>query len=259
MKKIFVYPILMLFKFINYSISMFYLHAIPKDLKKRYNQAETRRRSIIRAYDLFSEEEIRESYNHFKKYFYTSLLVKTRHVSREYAIKKALENHEENDFYLEFGVFQGTSINQSSKILKDKIIYGFDSFEGLHDDWKGDAWPNGYFNLNKKIPKLNNNVKLEVGLVQKTLPEFLSKHKNLLVNYIHLDLDTYPSTKFVLNLIKPYLKDKCILIFDELYDFPGWKVGEYKALTEEFNEDEYEYLCFSREGKGSVVIKYNKK
>src|SRR6266481_38719 len=38
----------------------------------------------------------------------------------------------------EFGVFEGYSINHFAKKLGSKVtIYGFDSFEGLREDWKG--------------------------------------------------------------------------------------------------------------------------
>ena len=49
----------------------------------------------------------------------------------------AKENDNNSDnLYIEFGVFSGTSINYFSKNLKKKI-YGFDSFEGLKEDWVG--------------------------------------------------------------------------------------------------------------------------
>ena len=33
------------------------------------------------------------------------------------------------------------------------------------------------------------------------------------------------------------------------YNFPGWDVGEYKALKEEFDETEYSFKVFSIEFK----------
>ena len=46
-----------------------------------------------------------------------------------------------------------------------------------------------------------------------------------------------------------------IIVFDELYNYPGWSVGEYKALTEVFDEKEYEFLVFSVDDS-PVVIQY---
>ena len=69
-----------------------------------------------------------------------------------------------------------------------------------------------------------------------------------------MDLDTYESTKFVLNMLKPYLKSNSIILFDQLYNYPGWKEGEFKALTEVFKEAEYKYLAFGKYSK-QVLIK----
>lgn len=59
--------------------------------------------------------------------------------------------------FLEFGVYQGKSINYMSELLKDKIIYGFDSFEGLPEDWHP-GYEKGRFNENGVMPKCNKNV-----------------------------------------------------------------------------------------------------
>jgi len=53
--------------------------------------------------------------------------------------------------------------------------------------------------------------------------------------------------------IKPYLIDKSIILFDELYNFPGWDVGEYKALTEVFDSEEYKFIAFSKKDKQVAI------
>ena len=60
-----------------------------------------------------------------------------------------------------------------------------------------------------------------------------------------MDLDTYESSKYVLEKIKPYLSKNAIILFDELYNFIGWENGEYKALKEVFTDDEYEFKAFT--------------
>ena len=45
-------------------------------------------------------------------------------------------------------------------------------------------------------------------------------------------MDTYNSTKFSLEKIKPYLTKNCVILFDQFHNFTGWKNGEYKALKE---------------------------
>ena len=76
--------------------------------------------------------------------------------------------------YIEFGVFSGSSINFLSKRLNDKEIYGFDSFEGLKEDWGGTLGEQkGLYTQNKKIPKLYSNIEPVVGWVEDTLDDFL--------------------------------------------------------------------------------------
>ena len=69
-------------------------------------------------------------------------------------------------------------------------------------------------------------------------------------------MDTYESTKFALEKIKPYLVKNAIIIFDELYNFVGWENGEYKALNEVFNENEFKYKSFRIDAE-QVVIQIN--
>jgi len=170
---------------------------------------------------------------------------------RQYAIKEAVAlDKEKEGFYLEFGVFAGSSTNFFSKFVKK--LYAFDSFEGLVEDWAGTSSPKGKANLNKKIPKLNSNVELEIGLVQETLEDFLKKHSPK-IKFVHMDLDTYESSKYVLEKIKPYLLKDAIILFDELYNFIGWESGEYKALTEVFNDDEYKFKAFTLNYSQAVI------
>ena len=170
---------------------------------------------------------------------------------QKYVIEKAKENDFENKkFYLEFGVYVGKTINYFSKYIN--TIYGFDSFEGLKEDWVGFEMAKGTFNLNKKLPKLNTNVVPIIGWIQDTLPKFLEKH-NPEINFVHIDVDTYQTTKFILTKIKPYLLKNSIIAFDELYNFPGWEVGEYKALKEIFNENEYKFIVFCKNGPQAAI------
>tara|TARA_Y100000996_G_scaffold410120_1_gene391934 strand:+ start:279 stop:1025 length:747 start_codon:yes stop_codon:yes gene_type:complete len=207
------------------------------------------------AYNRFIEEELKDSYEYFKKYFYTSIFLPEERL-RNYAITKALKNDPtEKYLYLEFGVYTGNSTNFFSKKIKN-TLYGFDSFEGFNEDWLGHAHGEGDFSLNKQIPVLEKNVSLEIGWVQDTLPIFLNKNKDKKINFIHMDMDTYKTSKFILEMVKPYLTNGAIICFDELYNYEGWKVGEFKALSETFKENEFTYKCFSNNG-AQVVIEYN--
>lgn len=202
-------------------------------------------------YEIFQKDSLINSYETFKPHFTKSIFLDYKNYHK-FIIERAKENDPSNKkFYLEFGVFKGTSINFFSKYVN--TIYGFDSFEGLREDWVGTIAPKGTFNLNKKLPVLNKNVILVIGWVQDTLGPFLDKHKPE-VNFVHLDMDTYETTKFVLTKIKPYLAKNCYIAFDELYNYSGWEMGEYKALKETFNDNEYKYVCFSNKAQALIQI-----
>ena len=106
-----------------------------------------------------------------------------------------------------------------------------------------------------KIPNLNKNVSPIKGWIQDTLPSFLKSTKN--INFVHIDVDTYNTSNFILRNIKPFLNNGAIILFDELYNCIGWEENEYKALTENFNEKEYNYLAFSKDDS-QVLIEYIK-
>jgi hypothetical protein len=224
----------------------------PDEFRKNYFNIE----------EIYVNEERISSYNHFKKYFKNAVLFKTTNQKlpkgrkyeqiRKYAIEQAILNDKKKEkLYLEFGVFKGTSINFFSNYLE--TIYGFDSFEGLKEDMLGTFLPKGIFNLNKKIPKLNKNVVPVVGWVQDTLDNFLNQH-NQKINFVHMDVDTYETSSYVLKKIKPHLSNNAIILFDELHNYAGWQGGEYKALREVFEDNEYIFKAFSFENQAVIQI-----
>jgi len=251
MKKILKILILPILHLVREIITVLSRHAIPSSPPL----PPPTRRPV--AYDFYTEVEIRSSYDHFKQYFSDAIFLDTYRL-RVYAINEAISNHQPDHHYLEFGVRHGISLNQLSEQLKDIKIYGFDSFEGFKEDWKGvSGVPKGSHSLNGEIPKLNDNCVPVVGWIQETLPAFISQNRDLKINFMHIDTDTYPTSKLILQLTKPYLLDDSIIVFDELYNHVGWRGGEYKALTEIFDEEEYKFLVFSHDD-GQAVIQYKK-
>ena len=235
-------------KFLLVKISrvIFYIHLAkhlitPAEFKKKFKKLEVK----------LDDNLADETFDHFKGYLKKSLLFNDFWKIREYAIKTSLLNDKNKEYYyLEFGVFKGASANYFSKFVNN--LYCFDSFEGLKEDWVGISLPKGHFNLNKKVPKLNSNVKPIVGWVEDTLDEFLKKH-NPKINFVHLDMDIYSATKFTLERLKPYLTKNAVILFDELYNYDGWESGEYKALKEVFNDNEFEYKSFNLLGCQSMI------
>ena len=236
------------FIYFLHQVSKIIWHLVPKQIQKKYLDIS----GDVNVYDIYKKEEILNSYNYFKKYLQTSAVLEHTDEIRRYSVISSLENDKENDKYnLEFGVYTGRSINLFSKYLKK--VYGFDSFEGLSHDWLGTRITRGHLNLNKKLPKVNYNVNLIQGKVEETLENFLRQHDPV-INFVHLDLDTYEPTVYVLKKIKPFLDSKAIILFDELYNYPGWEHGEYRALNEVFSKEEYKFIAFCTTGS-QVSIK----
>ena len=168
---------------------------------------------------------------------------------RKYSIVKAIEASSSKDFFLEFGVFKARTTNLFAKYLQQKglELHGFDSFMGLSEDWKGsDSLTKGSFSLNKKLPNVNQNVKLQIGLIDDTLEPFINSNKLTSIAFMHMDFDTYTPTEYVLRVTKQYCKRGTIILFDELYGYPGWREHEFKALNETYSDEEYDFIAFSK-------------
>lgn len=131
---------------------------------------------------------------------------------------------------LEFGVFNGASINLCSEKFPKRLFYGFDSFEGLPENWR-DGFPAGCFSTGGVLPKVNSNVRLIKGLFSDVLDDFLINHKENIA-FLHVDCDLYSSTQCVLSKVRERLVAGTIILFDEFYNYPGYEDGEYKAWIE---------------------------
>lgn len=152
-----------------------------------------------------------------------------------------------NGLYAEFGVHTGWSINYLARQLarRDITIYGFDSFQGLKENWRGTHFTRGHFDLGGKPPCVEPNVTLVKGWFDKTLPGFLAANLGLFA-FVHFDADTYESARLVLSLIGERLQAGAILVFDEYLGFPNWRNGEFRAWQEFATTRglEFRYLAF---------------
>ncbi|MGH7981341.1 MAG: TylF/MycF/NovP-related O-methyltransferase [Limisphaerales bacterium] len=149
--------------------------------------------------------------------------------------------------YLEFGVFRGGSINHIAGQV-DKPVYGFDSFEGLPERRK-DRYEAGHFKVDA-LPKVRSNVTLIKGWFDKTLPEFLEKRPEN-VAFLHVDCDLYSSTRTIFSCLAPRIKPGTVIVFDEYFNYPGWRDDEFKAFQElvAAQKLKYEYLSYNCKGE----------
>ena len=161
----------------------------------------------------------------------------------------ALSKIEVEGLAVEFGVFAGYSINYFAKRLGRKAtIYGFDSFEGLQEDWRGHILKKGAFSLGGRLPKVAGNVRLIKGWFDGTVPEFLAAHPDNM-SFVHIDSDTYEAARMLLKILGGRLQKGTIVVFDEYFGYRGWRIGEWKAWREyvESTGVQYKYIGFAKE------------
>ena len=174
----------------------------------------------------------------------------------DYALSKAALN----GLFVEFGVFQGNSINHIGSVIAGRgglssRVYGFDSFEGLQEDWSGHTCTKGHFSVGGMLPTVRDNVTLIKGWFDQTLPGFLREHPGEIA-FMHVDSDTYEAARIVFNLCGDRLVAGTVVLFDEYFGYRGWREGEYKAWQEFVQAAgiQYEYLAFSGEQAALKIL-----
>jgi hypothetical protein len=114
---------------------------------------------------------------------------------------------------------------------------GFDTFEGLPEDWGG--FKKGAMTTNSKVPVIDDQrVTFVKGLFQETLPGFLKSFEYRNRKVIMMDADIYTSTLYVLTTIANHLKKGDIILFDQ------------------FNVPRHEFLAFQN-FISSYYLKFN--
>ena len=146
--------------------------------------------------------------------------------------------------YLEFGVYRGASIlwwaDHNSN--GDSRFFGFDSFEGLPEDWElgRGGLKRGDLSTGGAIPRTDDaRVSFVKGWYQQTLPRFLTTFTPRARMVVHLDSDLYSSTLYALTSLDPMLTAGSILMFDEFCnheefrafnDYVGAYARQYRAI-----------------------------
>lgn len=161
-----------------------------------------------------------------KKLVYDAPQYKTR----QQMWHRCIEHLQPDQVGLEFGVWHGTSINYMAFACPDNQFHGFDSFDGLPEDWIRNH-PKGTF----KIPdtstlKFAPNITLHKGWFNETVPVFVAESVAT-IGLIHIDCDLGSSATTVLNgLEQQILRDKPLMIFDEFYSYLGFEDHEFLSF-----------------------------
>ena len=147
----------------------------------------------------------------------------------------------------EFGVWKGESINFFARNCPKAKVFGFDSFEGLEEDWYGFRLQKGFFSTNGQLPKCERNVTLIKGWFEDTLPKFCLELQQEKIQLLHMDADTYKPTAYVLNSLTKNLGKGTIVIFDEYFGYPNFRLHEFKAWQELVNSEglKYRYIGYT--------------
>lgn len=168
-------------------------------------------------------------------------------------LRFALERAPPQGLVVEFGVEKGDSLRWIARHAA-REVHGFDSFRGLPLDWSGTRETRGKFDRQGRLPKVPGNVRLHVGWFDQTIPSFLAAHPGP-VGLLHIDCDIYESTRAVLDLVGERIRPGAWIVFDEYFNYPGWRLHEFRAFQEWIGaaNRRYRYAGFSAE-KGHVAV-----
>lgn len=146
---------------------------------------------------------------------------------------------------LEFGVGRG----ESTRIIADRMpVIGFDSFEGLPEDWRP-GFPKGSF-AQEEPPTEIENTQLRIGLFEDIDPRTL--HGIRSVGLLHIDCDLYSSTRTALQLAMdeiyrtpPNRWHGLIIVFDEWFGYYGCEKFEQQAWRDFVEDGPQEHISWS--------------
>lgn len=150
--------------------------------------------------------------------------------------------------FLEMGTRIGKTLSFIGMLNPKKQVYGFDSFNGFSEDWNSgfQYMPSGIvakdalalddnygFKEGKFIPPMPKNVVIFKGYFCEVLPQFKQQIlKGDPIAFLHIDCDTYSSTRDVFSALKENIVSGTVILFDELYNYPNFREHEWKALQE---------------------------
>ncbi len=198
---------------------------------------------LLHPHTLLLAEAQRESADYIRQHM-SGALVLTR---RDDVIATAFARAPADGGVVEFGVGGGDSIRLIAQLAgaSGRAVHGFDSFEGLPEDWPGRHEGKGHYGTGGHPPAVPANVTLHAGWFADTMPSFLHDNADNAA-FIHIDCDLYASTRTVLEAMAPRIVPGTVILFDEYFNFFGWREHEFKAFHEFVDRFgvKYGYICW---------------
>lgn len=155
----------------------------------------------------------------------------------------AIDGAKVQGLVLEFGVYQGKSIRQIADLVSG-AVHGFDSFEGIPEDWCHEQ--KGSYSTDGVLPKVPANVHLHAGWFEDSIPAFIRDEAGP-IRFINIDCDLYSSTRTIFDLLCRQIVPGTVIVFDEYIGYPGWQEHEFRAFNEAAEKYgwHHEMLAFS--------------
>lgn len=152
-------------------------------------------------------------------------------------------------YLAEVGVYKGGSLKNLSLSFPQRMIFGFDSFEGLPIQfWSekelhkpGEFSDTSFESVNEFLKDTYNNVTLIKGI----FPQSAEQYAGLAFSFVHIDTDFYLSVKACLEWFWPRLIPGGIIVLDD-YLWPGCP-GVAQALEDfgiPFQKTEADYQAY---------------
>lgn len=82
-----------------------------------------------------------------------------------------------------------------------------------------------------EILREHTHVRLYKGLIENMLEGFLQGHPGP-VDFVHVDVDVYSTTKFILDQLTTRIAVGTVIVFDEYHGYEGFEDYEFKAWAE---------------------------
>ncbi len=147
---------------------------------------------------------------------------------------------------LEFGVFEGNSLRIFSEYNAhpDSRFVGFDTFEGLPEDWNS-GWgiiEKGSYTTHGSIPQFDDpRVRCIKGYYQDVLDDFLANFSAPGQLVVHVDCDLYSSSLYVLTMLHKLRELEPLILMDD-FSSPNHMFRAFDDYTSAYRVD-FKYVA----------------